>query len=252
MLPVQVLSWTLRKHSRRELEIVPLWQAGIPLPHPKDRVNRPRTPFSFQRFLLPELGRFQRRSIYLDSDMIVFSDIGELYDTPMDGADVLGCEGTPGRRGVFSVLLIGASTPWRVAEIVDALDRGEMSYDALMYDFKVPGRVAVRLPYRWNSCELYEPGETRLLHYTDMWLQPWLVRSNPLAGLWVRELCDAVKAGAIEMEYLRHCVERRWIRPSLLHQVRKGIPDPARLPLWVKLADRPFDRYARRQKYRIF
>jgi len=252
MLPLRVLAWTLRKHTRRELEIVPLWQARIPVPLPKDRENQPRTPFTFQRFLLPELGGFARKSIYLDSDMIVFRDIGELYDTPLDGADVLGCEGTPGRRAVFSVLLIGESTRWRVSEIVDALDRGALTYDALMYDFQVPGRMVPRLSFRWNSCELYEPGETRLLHYTDMWKQPWLVRSNPLAELWVRELCEAVEAGAIEIAFLEQCVARRWIRPSLVYQVRRGITDPARLPLRVKLGDLSFDRYARRQEYRIF
>lgn len=252
MLPVQVLSHTLLEQSRRPLEIVPLWRAGIPVPEPKERKNRPRTPFTFQRFLLPELGGFERRSIYLDSDMIVFTDIGELYDTPMDGADVIACEGTPGRRIVYSVLVISAACPWRIADIVDRLDRDEMTYDQLMYEFQVPGRVAVRAPYRWNSCELYEPGRTALLHYTDMWKQPWLVRENPLGELWVRALCEAVERGRIEVRYVEECVARRWVRPSLLYQVRKGITDARRLPFWVKLGDRPFLRYAQSQKWRIF
>lgn len=252
MLAVQVLSYTLHKWTQRPLEIVPLYRCGIEMPQPKDRRNAPRTPFSFQRFLLPQLGGFKRKTIYLDSDMIVFSDIGALYDTPMEGADVLATEATPGRKVVYSVLLIDAQCPWKIDDIVQKLDAGELSYPDLMFKFKVPGRVEVRLPYHWNSLERYEPGETSLLHYTDMWLQPWLVKDNPLSEIWVRELCEAIDAEFVTEGFVAECVEKRWARPSLLYQVQHRIYHPKDIPFWVAWKDIPFTQYCRRKKYRIF
>jgi hypothetical protein len=253
MIAVQTLSYTLRKHSKRALEIIPLHTAQIEVPEPKDPRNAPRTPFSFQRFLLPEIGGHKRRSIYLDSDMVVFSDIGRLYDAPMNGADALVPGITPGRKDLrYAVLLMSASCPWSAADMVRRLDSGELTYEQLMFDFKVPGKVETKLPYTWNSLETYEPGKTDLLHYTDMWLQPWLVRENPLAEIWVRLLCEAVDAGFVKRDDIAEAVVRRWVRPSLLYQVDKRIHDPRRLPLWVTIKDIPFIRYARKLKFRIF
>jgi hypothetical protein len=252
MLAVQVLSYTLHKHTERALEIVPLFRAGIEMPKPQDPRNAPRTPFSFQRFLLPRLGGFKRKTIYLDSDMIVFSDIGQLYDTPMEGADVLATQATPSRKVLYSVLLIDPQCPWKIDDIVHKLDSGDLSYAELMFKFKVPGRVEVRLPYQWNSLERYEPGETKLLHYTDMWLQPWLVKKNPLADIWIRELCEAIDAGFVAESFVAECVEKRWARPSLLYQVQNRCSHLKDIPLWIALQDIPFTRYCRRNKYRIF
>lgn len=251
-LAVQVLACSIERHASRPVEVVPLYQAGIPIPAPKDPANAPRTPFSFQRFLLPELGRFERRTIYLDSDMIVFSDIAKLYDTDLGDDDVLVPGATPGRSLVYSVLLISPATPWRIDEIVGCLDRGERSYDQLMGAFQVPGRVAVRLPWHWNSLESYTPGETHLLHFTDMWSQPWLVLGNPLAPLWMRALFAAIDGGYVDRGLLEESVARRWVRPSLLWQVDRREEDPRRLPLHVRLRDLPFARYCKRMGYRIF
>jgi hypothetical protein len=253
MAAVQVLSYTLHKHTDRELEIVPLFKSGIEIPEPKDPKNRARTPFSFQRFTLPELGGHKRRTIYFDSDMIVFSDVGKLYDTGMRGLDAMSPGNTPG-RGYESraVLLMSETCPWSVADLVQRLDDGELTYEELMFEFKVPGKTSLDLPYTWNSLELYEPGKTDLLHYTDMWLQPWLVRDNPRAHIWMRELFGAIDAGYLGRDDIARAVERRWVRPSLLYQVEKRIEDPRRVPFWVKLKDRSFINYAKEMKFRIF
>ena len=253
MVAVQVLSYTLHKHSKRELEVIPLFKAGIEIPDPKDPKNRARTPFSFQRFVLPELGGHQRRTIYLDSDMIVFSDIADLYDADMNGCDAMSPGNTPG-RGYESraVLLMSERCPWTVKDIVQRLDDGELSYEELMFEFKVPGKTSLDLPYTWNSLELYEPDKTQLLHFTDMWLQPWLVRKNPIAAVWVRELFGAIDAGYVSRDDVVECVEKRWARPSLLYQVDKRIEDPEQVPFWVKWKDKAFIRYAKEMKFRIF
>lgn len=252
MLAVNVLSYTLHKHTKRRLDVVPLYNCGISMPVPKDPRNTPRTPFSFQRFLLPELGKFERRTIYLDSDMIVFSDIGELYDTDMGNADVLACEATPGRKVVYSVLLVSEECPWRIDDIVGKLDSEELSYQDLMFKFKAPGNIDVQLPYQWNSCEVFKDGDTSLLHYTDMRLQPWLVTTNPLASIWIRELFGAIEAGFVSTESVAEGVKNRWVRPSLLYQVENGVIDPREIPFRVRIMDIPFTYYCKRNKFRIF
>ena len=40
MLAVNVLSYTLHKHSNRSLDIIPLYDCGIPVPVPKDPRHR--------------------------------------------------------------------------------------------------------------------------------------------------------------------------------------------------------------------
>jgi len=253
MVAVQVLSYTLHQHTDRELEVIPLFKAGIEVPEPKDPKNRARTPFSFQRFMLPELGGHKRRTIYFDSDMMVFTDVASLFDADMQDFDAMSPGNTPG-RGYESraVLLMAAHCPWSVADIVRRLDDGEVTYEELMFEFKVPGKTSLDLPYTWNSLEVYEPGKTDLLHYTDMWLQPWLVRDNPLAYLWVRELFGAIDAGYVSRDDVVECVERRWARPSLLYQVDKCIEDPRKVPFWVGMKDASFIGYARKLKFRIF
>ena len=66
MLPVKVLEYSIRKHTELPVEIFPLHHASIEVPMPRDPRNRPRTPFSFQRFYIPQLAGFRGRAIYLD------------------------------------------------------------------------------------------------------------------------------------------------------------------------------------------
>jgi hypothetical protein len=67
MLPTRVLEYSIKKHTSMSVELVPMHESGIRIPTPRDQVNRPRTPFSFQRYLVPQLAGFQGHAIYLDS-----------------------------------------------------------------------------------------------------------------------------------------------------------------------------------------
>src|SRR5262245_25571349 len=89
----KVLIHALRKHSSRDLDIYvfngthnaiernddPPFEAPLSL-----RLKyRNSTEFSLYRYLIPEICDFQGRGLYVDSDMVVLRDIGELFDTPM-------------------------------------------------------------------------------------------------------------------------------------------------------------------------
>ena len=91
--------YSLRKNSKRELDIYVFngthnsvqLNDGEPFLAPMSlRVKYQNiTEFSLYRFLIPELCNYQGRAIYIDSDTVCLSDIGELFETPMGDADFL-------------------------------------------------------------------------------------------------------------------------------------------------------------------
>jgi hypothetical protein len=242
-LSVKVLEYSIKKHASLTTEVVPLYEAGIEVPMPRDPANRPRTPFSFQRFFIPELCRFTGRAIYVDSDMQVFRDIRELWTIPFDGADLLAAAepGSSGRKPQFSVMLLDCeSLAWDVRELVRRLDAGELTYATLMYEMKAARSIRAGIDPSWNSLEQYEEGTTGLLHYTDMPTQPWLSRDNPRAYLWVRDLIESVTAGFLTREVVAAAVEAGHVRPSLLWQLDHGLDECDLLPRAARELDRAF------------
>jgi len=230
-LPMRVLEHSIRSTTAMPVDLIPLYTVNRNIPMPVAAVNRPRTPFSFQRFLIPELCAYQGRAIYLDADMQVFGDISKLWKMPFSGCDLLTTTtADDGRRGQFSVMLLDCSAlKWNVENIVADLDAGVLDYSALMYEMRVVPRIGRSLPYEWNSLERYEPGKTCLLHYTDMNRQPWVNFSNPLAPLWVTGLRYAISNGFISREELQVEVDKGHVRPSLIEQIDAGIDCPMKL-----------------------
>src|SRR5438105_13510003 len=109
------------------VDVLPLHQTCLEIPMPKDVVNLPRTPFSFQRFLIPAVKGYSGRGIYLDSDMQVFKDIRELWTLPFDGSDLLGVQSQIGseRRPQFSVMLLDCEAlAWKITDIVEGVAAG--------------------------------------------------------------------------------------------------------------------------------
>lgn len=233
MVPVKVLEHSIRKHTELPVEIFPLHHAHVEFPMPADVRNRPRTPFSFQRFYIPKLAGFRGRAIYLDSDMQVFKDIGGLWGIPFEGADLLSAwdPGESGRRPQFSVMLLNCDAlRWDLHEIVKALDRGDLTYETLMYEMRIVANFRASIDPSWNSLEEYEEGRTALLHYTDMTLQPWVSRDNPRGHLWVRDLIEAVDGGFIGRELVEAHVREGYLRPSLLYQLDNRVESTSKLP----------------------
>jgi hypothetical protein len=243
MLAVRVLEHSIRKHASMDVEVFPLHLARVDYPIPSDLRNRPRTPFSFQRFYIPSLKGYRGRAIYVDSDMQVFQDITELWTLPFEDADLLAAReaGESSRRPQFSVMLLDCEElRWEITGIVAALDRGELTYETLMYEMAVARRVRAGIHSRWNSLERYVAGETALLHYTDMPTQPWVSRENRLGYLWVRDLIEAVDAGAIARKHIEEDIRRGFVRPSLLYQLEQRVEETTTLPKEARRMDNGF------------
>lgn len=240
-LMADVLAWSVLRHTRRSVRFYRLCEHAVDHPLPRDRANRPGTAFSFQRFTVPEVAGYRGRALYLDSDQIVFRDIGHAFDYPMHGAPVLPSNTDhwwrrkPQLRS--SVMLLDcARLDWDVRRLVADLDAGRRAYAEL---FALP-EYRRTLPGRWNSLDRHYPGWTALVHYTAKRHQPWINHDHPLGHLWVRYLLEAIAAGHLTEGAVREAVERQHVRPSLAWQVRHQVADPRCIPAAERALDAPF------------
>lgn len=240
MLAVRVLEYSIKKNASLPVDVMPLFKGNISFPMPKDPSNRPRTPFSFQRFTIPQLNGFKGKAIYVDSDMQVFIDIKDLWARDMKDADLFSAFETSGsaRKPQFSVMLMDcAKLKWDLTDIVKKLDAGELNYEQLMYEMRVAKDIQPVIEREWNSLEYYEAGKTKLLHYTDMTRQPWLFRNNPLTIVWLQELAEAIDAEFISWNEVREHIMAVNVRPSIWYQLKRRVFDPKQIPGWIVMFD---------------
>jgi Glycosyl transferase family 8 len=227
LVAASVLEHSIRKHASRPVEFTTM--IDLDVPEPKDPANRARTGFSFYRFLIPELCGYEGRALYLDSDMQVFADLAELWDIPFDDDTVL-CTNQPeppqawkddpsfkpGRH--LAVMMLDCSRlRWDVGEIIKGLDDGRYGYKELMSDLCIvpDEQIAERIPTEWNSLEAYEPGTSKLVHYTVVPTQPWKNDKNPLRELWHEGYRAALAEGELDPELVERSIEGRHVKASL-------------------------------------
>ena len=184
--------------------------------------------------------------MYLDSDMLVFSDIGDLFDYEFGSSNVLAVP-----RETSVLLLDCEQLSWKIGELVSDLDAGRLSYDGLMSCRSI-AHVHYGLPPIWNwldNCGKSPPANMALLHYTVTSSQPWLSSGHPLGHLWLGALFDAIDDGKIHRSEIEEAVQRGFVRPSLLFQVDNRVASKTELPADVIRNDQPFAEYCRSVQY---
>ena len=227
IIAARVLEYTIRKHATRPVRVVPM--LNVPTPEPKDSENRGRTGFSFARFHIPRLAGYRGKGLYVDADMQVFGDIAEVFDFDMgDSTVAVTRQDEPpaawkdfswfhaGRQ--MSVMLLDCERlGWDIDEIIGGMDAGRYDYADLLFDLAIVPEEQIRddLPPVWNHLEHYEPGETKLLHYTVVPTQPWKNDDNPLGDIWQQDFEEAKAAGMFSDAELRHHVLAGHLKPSL-------------------------------------
>jgi hypothetical protein len=227
IVAARVLEYSIRKHASRPVRIIPM--LDVPTPEPEDPDNRGRTGFSFSRFHIPKLAGYKGRALYVDADMQVFSDLAELWDIPFGDKKVLvtrqdqppekwkGADWfKPGRQ--MSVMLLDCERlSWDIDEIIGGMDEGRYGYRDLMFDLCVvpDEEIGDNVPPEWNHLEHFEPGKTKLLHYTVVPTQPWKADNNPLGEIWHKEFEQAMAAGIVRGDEVTTLAEKRHIKRSL-------------------------------------
>jgi lipopolysaccharide biosynthesis glycosyltransferase len=233
LLERKVLIHSIRKHTRRELDIQVFNgthnaiepQEGPPVhaPLPLHLKYRSLTEFSLYRYLIPELCNFQGRAIYLDSDMICFADIGELFDTPLEGFDFLAKAEAYQENGAAlwgpSVMLMDCSrVRFDLEQIFSEIDSGVYTYTEFSRFAKKflavhPYRIGALDP-RWNEFDRAD-GSTKLIHYTNLYTQPWKYPAHPYGRVWFSYFREARNSGFIAKDDIALTIRRGHVRADL-------------------------------------
>jgi lipopolysaccharide biosynthesis glycosyltransferase len=244
-LAVSVLEHSIKRHTKIEVEVIPMIDLAVP--QPSDPRNWQRTGFSFSRFCIPELAGFNGRAIYMDADMLVFKDIQALWDIQMEGRYVLVQESVKhtetsltkenaptNRKKQCAVMVLDCSSlAWNVREIVSGLDNGQYSYPQLMDELCIvsESKVGYSVPFEWNSLEHLD-STTCLLHYTDMGTQPWVYVGNSNGEVWFEEVRQMLKKKKLSMLSIEEEVQLGFFRPSLIWEIKYGSIIPRIMRPW--------------------
>ncbi|HEX6716896.1 MAG TPA: glycosyltransferase [Pyrinomonadaceae bacterium] len=228
----KVAIYSLRKHTKRELDVyvcngthnaIELNDEEPVLAPMSLRVKyRNVTEFSLYRFLIPQLCEYTGKAIYIDSDTICLSDIAQLFDTPLDGADFLAKPDAYEGEQLWglSVMLIDCERcRFDLEQIIDEIDSGLYS----MTDFSVMApRFLAHHPYKvgrldphWNVFDQRDD-QTKLIHYTNLLTQPWKYPNHPYGQLWFDYFEQARAAGYITDRDLELSMIRSYVRCDLL------------------------------------
>jgi len=245
-LAISVLEYSIKRHTTAEVQVIPM--VDLPVPVPRDPRNGQRTGFSFSRFCIPALAGYRGKAIYMDADMMVFRDIRELWEIPFDGCRIVIQQevkfeeettakiGAPKKRKKqCAVMLLDCDRlDWDIERIVADMDAGRHDYEQLMYDMCILPEEEVKygVPFEWNSLEHWD-ADTRLLHFTDVYTQPWTACGNANGQLWFDEVRRMLKDGALAWETLQREIDLGYFRPSLARDLRwRHRITRALLPLW--------------------
>src|SRR5438552_3272509 len=74
-LAFNVLQHSIQRHTQRRVTVEPLILDRLPIK------RRGLTEFTFSRFLVPWLCDYEGKAIFMDSDIVVTGNVGEVWDT---------------------------------------------------------------------------------------------------------------------------------------------------------------------------
>ena len=250
LLERKVLIYSLRRHTQRNLEISVFngthntverdGQEPVPAPLSLRLKYRNQTEFSLYRYLIPELCSFQGGAIYLDSDMICLADVGSLFDLDFDECDFLAKREYADRDGDqmwgLSVMLINCKrTRFPLEQVFDEIDQGLFTYT----EFSQMGKRFLtqhnyeigELDPSWNVFDRADE-DTKLIHYTNLFTQPWKYSGHPYGKLWFSYLEEARAAGEVTDHDIDLTIQRGFARPNL--RQGNGWPGAAKLAALLK------------------
>lgn len=222
-LPAKVLEFSIKKTCSITSDVRFLFEENLDVPVPKKKENQPRTNFSFQRFFIPQLCKYQGKALYLDSDMIVHKDLRHIFKTDMKEAELIHVASSNKQQmdTQFAVMLLNCEKlDWKPWQIIEDLDQGKYSYQQLMQEMVVADRKSPSISVAWNQLDTYTKGINNLTHFTDSTRQPWKSEHSPAGAIWMETLFQAIKEGYIDISEVEREAELNHIRPSLPEQVK--------------------------------
>jgi hypothetical protein len=189
-----VLEHSLRKHAGEAIDVQPIDADQLTeFRRPVDPLAS--TPFTYTRFLVPWLCRYEGIALFMDSDMLALGDVCELFHLPMEGLALRvrkhdyrpteavkmgGKTQTQYPRKNWSSLMLMNCAELRVW----TKEAVETQSGAWLHRFEpIPDEQIGDLSEEWNVLD-HMTGPTKLLHYTSG--GPWLAGCEEAdhADLW--------------------------------------------------------------------
>jgi lipopolysaccharide biosynthesis glycosyltransferase len=248
----KTLTHSLRKNTKRPLDIYVFNGTHNSIEHDNQppqlapmslRVKYQNfTEFSLYRWLIPQLCNHEGRAIFLDSDTICLGDIGELFDTPMNGAAMMSIKAYDTGEWGPSVLLMDCSKcRFDLENILDEIEAGKYTYSEftrLAESFLAVHPHEIReLDPKWNTFDRYDD-QTKIIHYTDLMRQPWRYDGHPFGDLWYRSFQEAVAAGVVTESDIHKATLRGYVRLDIREAGQPKIADSrahsTKRPHWWK------------------
>lgn len=197
-----VLAYSLKKHSKRPLEINHLKLPELGL----NRVFDPlaSTEFTYSRFLVPFLCGYEGKALFMDNDMLAFSDIHEILDLDMEpyAIRVVKHDYKP-KSSIKMDSKVQTSYPrknWSSFIMMDCAklrcwtkEAVETRTGAWLHRFEpIPDALIGDIPPTWNVLDEIKP-DTKLVHYTEG--GPWFEekKDHPFGKIWF-EYRDEMRA----------------------------------------------------------
>lgn len=248
-LVVKVLEYSIKKNTTSNFKIFKLHEHNIDFEMPIEKSNRPGTPFSFQRFMIPEICEFKGRALYIDSDQLITDDLAKLYFRDMK-QQILFVKTEKQKKMMqrASVMLMNCEKiKISIHDIIKDLNSNKYTYKRLMTHMPFT-QTKGSLPTKWNSLDRDTIG---LIHYTDKETQPWLNTNHQdeCASTWFNYLFQAIDEGCIDVSEVRQAIEAGFVRPSLAYQVENRITKLHDIPTDVKKLDFAFLEFCRKYKF---
>lgn len=218
-LASEVLRYSIARRTKAALDFQELKYLPIKLEVPM------YTGFSIYRYAIPELCHYQGKAIYLDADIVVTSDLLELWNMPMQGHGALARSMHPGESlaGRYtSVMLLDCDKlqHWSLNSWVEEINRDHTLYAKTMQ--ALPGGLATPdfadLPDPFNHLDHFD-STTKLIHYTHVPSQPWKVPGHPFAKVFLDELKSAIEEEEIPMDAIQREIAWGHIYPSILEDL---------------------------------
>lgn len=171
-----VLEWSIMKHASMPVNIVWMYQGASEV-FSGWEVSRWATPFSGFRWAIPELCGFEGKAIYMDSDMIVLSDLAGLWNQDHNGNVVLARGNSEWRLCVS--LWDCAAAKGKIMPIAE-MKKNSSAHHRMTEISRQPGFIG-QFEGKWNCLDReYSPDcGAKILHYTDMRSQPQHRHAGP-------------------------------------------------------------------------
>jgi hypothetical protein len=149
-----VLQFSLMRRSSRPVAITPLVIEQLPIK------KTGLTPFTYSRFLVPQLCNYEGWALFLDLDILVQGDIAELFDMADEDSAVMVIK-SASRFEWASVMLFNCGHPDNRKLTPEFVEKAE-GLHGISWTDKIGS-----LPPEWNHLVMYdEPKPAKLLHYT--------------------------------------------------------------------------------------